>query len=190
MSLLSALAGLTITMGAATADEADVEKAAKAGLRRLAEQRSTWLLVYDNVASPDYIVDLLPSAGARVLITSRFSDWSELADEVALEVLPLDEAVALLEGRAGRSDNAGARTLVEVLGRLPLALDHAAAYSKRAQMHFADYAEKASVLIDATPRGAGYPRSVAATFDLAITEAVAQWADSGGRRNGLFVGRS
>jgi hypothetical protein len=27
-------------------------------------------------------------AGARVLITSRFSDWSELADEVALDVLP------------------------------------------------------------------------------------------------------
>src|SRR5262249_16840081 len=29
-------------------------------------------------------------------------------------------------------------------------------------------------LIDAAPRGVGYPRSVAATFDLAITEAVAQ----------------
>ena len=39
---------------------------------------------------------------------------------------------------------------------------------------FADYAAKASSLIDAAPRGAGYPRSVAATFDLAITEAVAQ----------------
>src|SRR5262249_24999920 len=33
---------------------------------------------------------------------------------------------------------------------------------------------KVSSLIDAAPRGAGYPRSVAATFDLAITEAVAQ----------------
>ena len=41
-------------------------------------------------------------------------------------------------------------------------------------MQFADYAKKASSLIDAAPRGAGYPRSVAATFDLAITEAVAQ----------------
>ena len=50
----------------------------------------------------------------------------------------------------------------------------AAAYCKRTQMRFADYAEKASSLIDAAPRGVGYPRSVAATFDLAITEAVAQ----------------
>ena len=172
--LLSALASLAVTLGAATAEEADVEKAAKAALRRLAEQRATWLLVYDNVTAPDHIADLLPSAGARVLITSRFSDWSEVADEVALDVLPLEEAVALLQSRTGRSDAAGAKTLAEALGRLPLALDHAAAYCKRTQMRFADYATKASSLIDAAPRGAGYPRSVAATFDLAITEAVAQ----------------
>src|SRR5262249_43205454 len=55
-----------------------------------------------------------------------------------------------------------------------LALDHAAAYSGRTQMQFADYAAKASSLINASPRGAGYPRSVAATFNLAITEAMAQ----------------
>ena len=43
--------------------------------------------------APDRIADLLPSAGARVLITSRFSDWSELADDVALDVLLPEEAV-------------------------------------------------------------------------------------------------
>jgi hypothetical protein len=98
--LLTALASLAVTLGAATAEEADVEMATKAAIRRLAEQRATWLLVYDNVPAPDHIVDLLPSAGARVLITSRFSDWSELADDVALDVLPLEEAVALLQSRA------------------------------------------------------------------------------------------
>jgi tetratricopeptide (TPR) repeat protein len=171
--LLSALASLAVTLGASTAEEADVEKAAKAALRRLAEQRATWLLVYDNVPAPDHIADLLPSAGARVLITSRFSDWSELADEVARDVLPLEEAVALLRGRTGHGYT-GAQTLAEVLGCLPLALDHAAAYCKRTQMRFADYATKASRLIDAAPRGVGYLRSVAATFDLAITDAVTQ----------------
>jgi tetratricopeptide (TPR) repeat protein len=172
--LLSALAGLGVALGAATPEEADVEKAAKAALRRLAEQRATWLLVYDNVTAPNEIADLLPSVGARVLITSRFSDWSEVATEVALDVLPLEEAIALLQSRTGRSDAVGAETLAEALGRLPLALDHAAAYCKRTQTRFADYATKASSLIDAVPRGVGYPRSVAATFDLAITEAVAQ----------------
>jgi hypothetical protein len=107
--LLSALANLAVTLGASTAEEADVEKAAKAALRRLAEQRATWLLVYDNVPAPDAITDLLPSAGGRVLITSRFADWSELADQVALDVLSIEEAVVLLESRAGREDAAGAR---------------------------------------------------------------------------------
>jgi tetratricopeptide (TPR) repeat protein len=172
--LLSALAILAATLGAATAEEADVEKAAKAALRRLAEQRATWLLVYDNVTAPDHIADFLPSAGARVLITSRFSDWGEVADEVALDVLPLEQAVVLLQRRTARSDAAGARMLAEALGCLPLALDHAAASCRRSQMRFADYAEKASSIIRTLPRGAGYPRSVAATFDLAITEVDAQ----------------
>src|SRR6476659_4396677 len=104
--LLSALATLAVCLEVATAGEADVEKVAKAALRRLAEQRATWLLVYDNVPAPDAIADLLPSAGPRVLITSRFSDWSELADEVPLDVLPLEQAAAFLQNRAGRSDAA------------------------------------------------------------------------------------
>jgi tetratricopeptide (TPR) repeat protein len=174
MGLLSGLATLAVTLGAATAEETDVEKAAKAALRRLGEQRATWLLVYDNVPEPKDIAEFLPSAGARVLITSRFSDWSELADELELDVLPVGHAVALLERRTRRSDAVGAEALADALGRLPLALDHAAAYCKRTGMRFADYMTKASGLLSAAPRSAGYPRSVAATFDLAITEAVAQ----------------
>jgi hypothetical protein len=164
----------TWALGAAAAEEANVEKAAKAALRQLAEQRATWLLVYDNVPAPDALADLLPSAGTRVLITSRFSDWSELATEVPLDVLPLAEAVNFLQSRTDRSDPAGANTLAEALGFLPLALDHAAAYCKRTQMQFGDYAKKAASLINAAPCGVGYPKSVAATFDLAITQAVTQ----------------
>ena len=174
VGLLSSLAGLMLFLGTAAGEEADVEKAAKTALHQLAEQRGTWLLVYDNVSSPEEIADLLPSAGARVLITSRFSDWGGWAEEVALDVLPLQEAVALLESRTGRNDAAGAKMLADALGNLPLALDHAAAFCKRTQMSFSDYAIKASSLVAAAPRGAGYPRSVAATFDLAITQAVAQ----------------
>ena len=172
--LLNAVADLAVLLGAATQEEADVEKAAKSGLRRLAEQRATWLLVYDNAKSPEEVAGLLPSAGVRLLITSRFSDWSELADEVALDVLPPPEAIALLQSRTGRNDSAGASELADALGRLPLALDHAAAFCKRTQMQFGDYAKEASSLIEAAPRGASYPRSVAATFNLAIAEAVAQ----------------
>jgi hypothetical protein len=132
--LMTALAGLGAALGNSALEEADAEKAAKAALHRLAGQRATWLLVYDNVASASEIADLLPPAGARVLITSRFSDWTGSADEVALTTLPPEEAVAFLQSRAGREDAVGARTLADVLGYLPLALDHAAAYCKRTQV--------------------------------------------------------
>jgi hypothetical protein len=170
-SLITALADLGVTLGDAASEEADAEKAAKAALHRLAGQRATWLLVYDNVASPNEIAGLLPSAGARVLITSRFLDWTGLADEVGLTILSSEEAIAFLQSRAGRKDAAGARTLAEALGCLPLALDHAAAYCKRTQVPFAEYANNASGLIAKAPRDAMYPQSVAATFDLAIGEA-------------------
>ena len=174
--LLNALASLGVTLGAARAeDKGDVEKSAKVALGGLAEHRATWLLIYDNVTSPDEIADLLPPAGAQILITSRFSDWAGLADEVTVDVLSPEEAIAFLQSRAGRSDP-GAETLAEAVGYLPLALDHAAAYCKRTQMRFTEYAAKASSLITTAPRGAGYPRSVTATFDLAISEAVTQCA--------------
>ena len=171
IGLLNALATLSVELGAVAADEPDLEKAARAGLRRLAEQRATWLLIYDNVTSPDQIAELLPTANAKVLLTSRFPDWAGWAEEVALDVLQPAEAIAFLEHRAGRQDQPGAATLAEALGRLPLALDHAAAYCRRIQMAFADYGAKAAGLITSTPRGAAYPRSVAATFDLAIDAA-------------------
>ena len=67
---MTSLAALATELEARPPKEDDIEKAAKGTLRRLAEQGEIWLLVYDNVASPADIADLLPAAGARVLITS------------------------------------------------------------------------------------------------------------------------
>jgi tetratricopeptide (TPR) repeat protein len=170
--LMTSLAALATELGVASPEEADIEKAARAALRRLAEQGDIWLLVYDNVATPKEIADLLPAAGARVLITSRFPDWKDWASNVSLDMLPIAEAVAFLMARAERSDEAGARTLAEALGRLRLALSHAAATCFWTQMRFADYAAKAASLIEDAPDDAPYPRAVAATFNLAIEDAV------------------
>jgi len=168
--LMTALAGLGVALGEPASEQGDTERAAKTALQRLTDQRATWLLIYDNVASPNEIAGLLPSAGARVLITTRFSDWSGLADEVALTTLPPEEAVAFLQS-SGHEDAVGARKLADTLGCLPLALDHAAAYCKRTQVGFAEYANRALTLIANAPRDVMYPRSVAASFDLAINEA-------------------
>jgi hypothetical protein len=101
-------------------------------------------------------------------------DWTGLADEIALDALSPEEAVSFLQSRAGRQDAEGARILAEALGYLPLALDHAAAYCKRAQVSFGEYAKKVATLMVSAPRDVLYPRSVAATFDLALGEAEAR----------------
>ncbi|MEO6842519.1 MAG: TIR domain-containing protein [Bradyrhizobium sp.] len=172
--LFAALRSLGTALGYDTSDAADPEATAKALLHRLAEQRANWLLVYDNVASPNEIVEFLPSAGARVLITSRFLDWTGLADEIGLDTLSPEEAMSFVQSRAGRQDTEGARILAEALGYLPLALDHAAAYCKRAHVSFEEYAKKAANLMANAPRDVLYPRSVAATFDLALSDAEAR----------------
>ena len=172
--LFAALRSLGAALGFDASDASDPEDTAKAVLHRLAEQRSNWLVVYDNVASPNEITQFLPSAGAQVLITSRFLDWRGLADEIALDTLSPEEAMSFLQSRAGRQDAEGARILAEALGYLPLALDHAAAYCKRAQVSFGEYAKKVATLMASAPRDVLYPRSVAATFDLALGEAEAR----------------
>jgi tetratricopeptide (TPR) repeat protein len=171
-SLLTRLAALATTLGETSTRESDIEKAALVALRRLGEQATPWLIVYDNVETPDEIANLIPPSPTRLLITSRFSDWSGWAEAIELEVLPLDEAARFLQDRAGRKDPVGARTLAEALGRLPLALDHAAAYSRRAQISFLDYATKVETLIASAPKSAVYPKSVAATFGLAIEDVI------------------
>ena len=170
-ALLSSLSTLAYSLGAATSepgalDPDSIERAARAALQRLSQMRGVWLLVYDNVSSPDEIADLLPSAGAKVLITSRFPDWSGWAEEVPLDVLPLSEATTFLQKRADRSDEAGANALSESLGCLPLALEHAAAFCKMTGLSFRDYRTRSSDLIRMKPRGAVYPNSVFATVSL------------------------
>jgi tetratricopeptide (TPR) repeat protein len=173
VGLITSLAALAVKLKAAAATDPDLDQAAKMGLHLLAERDEKWLLIYDNVPTPDTVADLLPPRGARVLITSWFPDWSGWAEEVELNLLPIELSTELLQQRAIREDKAGARSLAEALGRLPLALDHAAATCRRTQMSFADYEKKLSITINSLPRGVSYPRSVAATFQLAIDEAAA-----------------
>jgi tetratricopeptide (TPR) repeat protein len=173
LGLMTSLAALAVTLRAVPAEEADLEKAAILALRRLAEEGATWLLVYDDATAPEAIADLLPTAGPRVLITSRSPDWSGSAEVLRLDVLPIEDAVAVLESATARDDQAGARTLAEALGCLPLALDVAAATCRYSQMRFADHPAQISRVI-AGLSGDASQRSVAATFDLAVAAAAAR----------------
>lgn len=173
-SLVTNLSALARTLGVSTKIDSDIETAAKVALQYLGEHAAKWLLVYDNVAVPSDVVDLLPGPGPQLLITSRFSDWKGWTAEIQLDLMALHEAADFLQRRSGLVDQTGALRLAKILGRLPLALDHAAAICGHTQKSFSNFATEVSRLISRTPRGVAYPRSVAATFDLAIGDAVAR----------------
>lgn len=100
----------------------------RAGLyrTRLAERRA--LVVLDNAASEAQVRPLLPSgAGCAVLVTSRAPlGGLRVARTLSLPVLEADEAINLLAAVAGptrvTSELGSARAIVELCGRLPLAV--------------------------------------------------------------------
>ncbi|MFF5537102.1 tetratricopeptide repeat protein [Streptomyces cinerochromogenes] len=115
----------------ATADE-------RAGLyRSVLADRATMLILADNASSPEQVRPLLPGGSRhRVLITSRHRLPTLGARLLALGELPPDGALALFD-RTLRAADAGdpriaddpesAALLAELCGRLPLALQIAAA---------------------------------------------------------------
>jgi tetratricopeptide (TPR) repeat protein len=144
-----------------------------------------FLLVYDNVESPQAIENLCPAEGAHVLITTRWANWYGNAREIAVEVLPRPIAVDFLLAHAHRPDEAAAGRLADALGRLPLALAHARAYCWDRKWDFDLYRQQLPRLIKTAPRRAAYPASVHATFQLALENAAAHCPEAE-RLMGLF----
>ena len=106
-------------------------------LASMARRGRRVLLILDNTSSADQVRELLPrSAAHRALVTTRDSLTLPSAGTFELDVPPLEEARAMLEetlrwarpddDRLGRAPDAAAR-VVELCGRLPLAVGIAAA---------------------------------------------------------------
>lgn len=178
LALIGSLARLAARLDPALAADRSDAEAARAALGWIAAGAVPFLLIYDNVESPDKVQDLLPSAGARVLITTRWQDWSGKAVEIGLDVLAAKDAVAFLQKRAGRSDDGeGAAQLAGELGFLPLALDHAGAYCAADRwLGFDEYRKRVQAHMVFVPKGAAYSVSVARTFELALEKAVSHSA--------------
>jgi hypothetical protein len=154
----------------ATGPELEGGLAAGAALRRLRDLKGNYLLVYDNVAEPNDIKNLLPVSGAKVVITSRYPDWGDTAKNISLGLFSPKVAVAYLIERSGKNDPKGATALAETLGYLPLALNHAAMFCKT-QMGFPEYNLRVLELLNNCPANALYPKAVWATFDISLNAA-------------------
>ena len=160
----------------------DREAAAHATLDFIAQTPAgkPWLLVYDNAENPAGIERLTPRAGAHVLVTSRWQDWHGRARELPLDVFSeaaaLEFLMAQARGAAERpaETRAAAAQLAQDLGRLPLALAIARAHAWSMGWSFAQYrSHLAQMLERERTKGVDYPRSIAATFTLAIEKAKA-----------------
>ena len=87
----------------------------------------------------------------HLLLTSRAHIFAKLGipNPLELDTLPLDDAIAFLFRRTDRdqvdsADVNAATELVEELGRLPLALEQAAAYIQATRMSFAPCSRRSS----------------------------------------------
>jgi tetratricopeptide (TPR) repeat protein/transcriptional regulator with XRE-family HTH domain len=159
---------------------ADVDERAGLYRSRLADQRM--LVVLDNAATEAQVTPLLPGApGCLVLVTSRRRlAGLDHTHTLSLDTLPTADAVTLLRQTAGESRLAGqpaevAAELVELCGRLPLAIRIAAA---RLRAHPAwDLAHLVRRLRDQQHRlgelAAGQ-RSVTAALDLSYQDLSAE----------------
>lgn len=98
-------------------------------VRAWLEEHAGWLLIFDNAPNPGALRQYLPRSHAgHILVTSRHPSWRDLASSLSVDVLGPEDAAAFLTRRSGDFDEQRARELGEELGRLPLALDEAAAY--------------------------------------------------------------
>jgi hypothetical protein len=136
--------------------------------------RSSRLLILDNAGDEESVQRWIPaSGGCRTIVTSRFAGWSAAVRTVAVGVLAPTPARELLLRRSGLEEKApnlvAAERVAEVLGYLPLALEQAAAFVRKAGIDLDQYLEyygqaRATLLAQRALGGTQYPDSVARSY--------------------------
>jgi len=142
-------------------------------VRRWLERHRRWLLIFDNAPTPDDLRPFLPhSAGGHVVATSRHQSWRGLGVGLQVDVLEPEEAAEFLAARTGEARTPEAAELCEDLGRLPLALEEAAAYIEATGRSIATYrrlleTHRFRLLESGTPP-ADYPWTVRSTWEISL----------------------
>ena len=104
-----------------------------------------WLLVFDNADATADIQPWLPpgpmppGVPGHVIVTTRRGGFAALGQVMDLDVIDLADAVRLLHSRVPRLGQDAAEQIAGELGRLPLALEQAAAYLDISQMPGSEY---------------------------------------------------
>ncbi len=106
---------------------------------------SGWLLVFDNANAVEEIQPWLPAGplpagiAGHVIVTTRRGGFAAIGRVMDLDVIDLPDAVRLLRARVPDLGQDVGEQIAEELGRLPLAVEQAAAYMDRSQIPGQDY---------------------------------------------------
>ena len=103
-----------------------------------------WLFIFDNAEDYSTIAKYLPKNNAgqgNVLITSRNEFWDKTGSKAfKVDIYSEGETVQFLHNRTGiENDDENAKAMNKILGGLPLALEHAAAYISENDITFDKY---------------------------------------------------
>lgn len=138
--ITSSLVELARKMALPTAATADTAvPAVLDALRRGEEPYSRWILVFDNADRPETVRQFFPAGSGHVVVTSRNSEWGNIARPVEVDLFTRAESKQLLNRRGGELTDADADRLAEALGDLPLAIEQAAAWRAQTGMQVSEY---------------------------------------------------
>jgi Tfp pilus assembly protein PilF len=154
--------------------------AVRHSLRRALVGLRNWLLIFDNAPSAAAVRDYLPLVrSGDVLITSRDTEYADVADGYPVPVMERWESIEFLTQRVGQKEKEKiVGRVAQALGDHPLAMEQAGAHIVESRINFATYLLRfethwAELLAEgsglATP-GAEYPDSLAMSLELSFRQ--------------------
>lgn len=154
------------------------EKVVRSAVTKWLENNPGWLLIFDDVRSPDMLLDpvveFLPRGGGTTIITSKDNSWHDWSEQIEIDPFKPVESVHYLLKQTQLDDIQGAEELSGKLGNLPLALNLAAACIRENKLTFQDYIKRyyAASSHIRIPEGTqpDYPYAVAVTVKIAIEQ--------------------
>lgn len=160
------LAGLARALG--VADSTAPAESAVARLGGALRDRDRWLLVFDNAEDPASLIRFLPSGRGHVIITSRTSDWREVARTQHVDVFSREESVRLLRSGVPALSDRDAALVAEALGDLPLAVTVSAAFLAETGIEVDEYLRSITAHELLGRPANRFPESVAVSSQLAF----------------------
>ncbi|GAB3872170.1 FxSxx-COOH system tetratricopeptide repeat protein [Kibdelosporangium lantanae] len=136
----AALVELAERLGLPGAQEANAGVPAVRDALRLGTPYQRWLLVFDGSDDPEVVRTFLVRNGSgRVLITSRNSEWADVAHVAEVRAFRRSESRSLVKRRRPETTEADADRLAATLSDHPLALEQAAVLLTETGMSVSEY---------------------------------------------------